>query len=93
MAEKNPFIFIVYFYTKVVGASSNLTISVSPDTAGKYTCKASVVGFPEISSTASVFLKGPPTITSARRQYGITGVNTQVECTAFSVPKVTSILN
>ncbi|XP_031627959.1 irregular chiasm C-roughest protein-like isoform X2 [Contarinia nasturtii] len=72
---------------KVVGASSNLTIIVSTETAGKYFCKASVVGFPEISATASVYLKGPPTITSARRQYGITGVNTRIECTAFSVPK------
>ncbi|XP_055303308.1 irregular chiasm C-roughest protein-like isoform X2 [Sitodiplosis mosellana] len=72
---------------KVVGASTNLTITVSPETAGKYICKASVVGFPEISAIATVFLKGPPTITSARRQYGITGVNTRVECTAFSVPK------
>lgn len=73
---------------QVVGASPNLTISVTNETAGKYTCKASVVGFAEISTTATVFLKGPPTITSARRQYGITGVDTRVECKAFSVPKV-----
>lgn len=73
---------------QVVGASPNLTIAVSSETAGKYICKASVVGFHEISATASVYLKGPPTITSARRQYGITGVNTRVECIAFSVPKV-----
>lgn len=52
-----------------------------------------MVGFAEISATATVFLKGPPTITSARRQYGTTGMNTRIECTAFSVPKVNSVLN
>lgn len=78
----------IFLHRQVVGTSPNLTITVSTETAGKYICKASVVGFPEISAMASVYLKGPPTITSARRQYGITGVNTRVECTAFSVPKV-----
>ena len=45
------------------------------------------MSFPEIVSTASVYLKGPPSITSARRQYGIIGDNTRIECVAFSVPK------
>lgn len=71
----------------MVGITQNLTINVSPETAGKYFCKASVVGFPEIVTTASIFLKGPPTITSSRRQYGITGDSIRIECIAFSVPK------
>lgn len=72
----------------MVGATPNLTITVSNETAGLYICKASVVGFPEISATASLFLRGPPTILSHRRQYGVIGVNTRVECKAFAVPKV-----
>lgn len=79
---------IQLFFFQVVGATPNLTNTVSNETAGLYICKASVVGFPEISATASLFLRGPPTILSHRRQYGIIGVNTRVECKAFSVPKV-----
>lgn len=60
---------------------------MSTVTAGKYYCKASVIGFPEIVAVASIFLKGPPTITSSRRQYGIVGDSTRIECVAFSVPK------
>lgn len=71
----------------MVGTSSNLTIIVTPENAGKYYCKASVMGFPEILSMATIHLKGPPTITSARRQYGIIGDTTRIECIAFSIPK------
>lgn len=71
----------------MVGTYSNFTFRVTHETAGKYYCKASVVGFPEIVAFASVFLKGPPSITSPRRQYGIVGDSIRIECTAFSVPK------
>lgn len=71
----------------MVGSHPNLTVRVSSETAGKYYCKASVIGFPEIVAVASIFLKGPPIITSPRRQYGIVGDSTRIECVAFSVPK------
>lgn len=71
----------------MVGTSSNLTITVSHETAGRYFCKASVMGFPEISAEAVIYLKGPPTITSQRRQFGIIGDNARIECVAFSVPR------
>lgn len=71
----------------MVGTSPNLTVMVTQETAGKYLCKASVMGFPEIVSMAFMHLKGPPTITSPRRQYGIIGDTTRIECVAFSVPK------
>jgi hypothetical protein len=60
---------------------------VSHETAGRYYCKASIQGFAEIGAEASVYVKSPPTITSQRRQYGIEGDNTRLECSAFSVPK------
>lgn len=45
------------------------------------------MGFPEISAEASIYLKGPPSITSPRQQFGIIGDNARIECVAFSVPK------
>lgn len=72
---------------KVVGTSANLTLDVDADTAGRYYCKASVMGFPEVGAEASVFLKGPPTIISHRTQFGIQGDNVRLECVAFSIPK------
>jgi hypothetical protein len=72
---------------KVVGTSANLTLDVDSDTAGRYYCKASVMGFPEVGAEASVYLKGPPTIISHRTQFGIQGDNVRLECVAFSIPK------
>lgn len=72
---------------QVVGTSANLTLDVDVDTAGRYYCKASVMGFPEVGAEASVYLKGPPTIISHRTQFGIQGDNVRLECVAFSIPK------
>jgi hypothetical protein len=60
---------------------------VTPETAGRYYCKATVMGFPEIGAEATIFLKGPPSITSTRRQYGTPGDVAKIECIAFSIPK------
>lgn len=70
----------------MVSTSSNLTLTVAKDTAGRYYCKASVTGFPEIGTEATVYLKGPPTIISHRTQFGIPGDNVRLECSAFSIP-------
>jgi hypothetical protein len=75
------------FPQQVVSTSTNLTIRVSQETIGRYLCKASVPGFPDISEQATVYLKGPPTITSSRRQFGTVGETARVECIAFSIPK------
>jgi hypothetical protein len=45
-----------------------------------------------IEAEASIHLKGPPSITSAKKQFGVPGETIQIECTAFSVPKVKHIL-
>lgn len=76
-----------FFLLQVVGTSPNLTIKVTHETAGRYCCKASVMGFPEISSEAMVYLKRSPIITSQRTQFGIIGDNAHIECIAFSIPK------
>jgi hypothetical protein len=71
----------------VVSTSPNLTVTVNEDTIGGYFCKASVPGYPDIVEQATIYLKAPPTITSARRQFGTPGDNVQIECIAFSIPK------
>lgn len=72
---------------QVVATTTNLTIIVSHDTVGRYLCKASVPGFPDIVEQATVYLKGPPAISSSRRQFGTPGELVRVECMAFSIPK------
>ncbi|KAI8128117.1 Irregular chiasm C-roughest protein [Lucilia cuprina] len=72
---------------RVVGSSPNLTFSVSNETAGRYYCKANVPGYAEISADAYVYLKGSPTISSARTQYGLIGDTARIECFATSVPR------
>ncbi|KAL7029347.1 hypothetical protein ACKWTF_006201 [Chironomus riparius] len=72
---------------KVVSTSSNLTVVVSKNTIGGYFCKASVPGYADIIEQATIYLKGAPTITSTRRQFGTIGESTRIECVAFSIPK------
>ncbi|CAB0007579.1 unnamed protein product [Nesidiocoris tenuis] len=74
---------------RVAGTSSNLSLNVNPDTSGRYYCKASVMGFPEIGAEATVYLKGKPQIISHRTQFGVPGDNARVECTAYAVPPPT----
>lgn len=76
---------------QVAGTSPNLTITVSQETIGRYFCKASVEGFPDIVEQATIYLKGPPAITSARRQFGTPGELVTIECIAFSIPKARHI--
>lgn len=78
------------FNLKVVGTSSNLTIGISNDHVGSYTCRASVMGI-VIEAEANIYLKGPPSITSTKKQFGIPGETVQIECVAFSVPKARHI--
>lgn len=40
-----------------------------------------------IEAEASIYLKGPPSITSTKKQFGIPGETVQIECVAFSIPK------
>lgn len=67
-------------------------MSVNSDTVGKYYCKASVMGFADVGAEATIYLKRPPAIASAARQYGLVGDTAQVHCVAFSVPKARHVL-
>uniref|UniRef100_A0A1B6LJR2 Ig-like domain-containing protein n=2 Tax=Graphocephala atropunctata TaxID=36148 RepID=A0A1B6LJR2_9HEMI len=87
--DGNPSPNIVWIHEdsgRVVSTSPNLTLTVAPDTAGRYFCRATVPGFPDIRAEATIYMKGPPTIVSHRTQYGIPGDNIRLECSAFSIP-------
>lgn len=42
---------------QVKGKTASLKINVTPETAGRYLCKATVDGFPEIEAESNVFIK------------------------------------
>ncbi|CAK1549208.1 unnamed protein product [Leptosia nina] len=71
----------------VKGKAPNLKVLVEKATAGRYICKASVEGYPEIESEATIFIKGPPEILSNKTQVGSEGERVSIECEALSVPK------
>ncbi|MPC63812.1 Irregular chiasm C-roughest protein [Portunus trituberculatus] len=75
----------------VAGTGSELRVSVSKNSVGVYQCIAKVEGFPEISDTVGVFLKGPPQVRSERIQWGKMGETVLVECliTSASTRSVT----
>ncbi len=70
-----------------MSTSPNLTVTVTPDTAGRYICQAVVQGFPEVSAEAAIMLKGPPKILSQRIQLGSEGDTVRLECLAVSIPR------
>lgn len=75
-----------FTWEQVVSTTPNLTLTLAHDTAGRYYCRASVLGFADIGAEATVYMKGPPTIISHRTQFGIPGDNVRLECSAFSIP-------
>ncbi|KAM3968499.1 irregular chiasm C-roughest protein isoform 2-T2 [Aphomia sociella] len=72
---------------QVKGKAPNLNVYVGAETAGRYICKASVDGYPEIESEATIFIKGVPNIISNTTQYGTEGDGVTIECVAHCVPK------
>ena len=57
-------------------------------TTGRYTCRARVQGFTEVSATVEVFMKGPPRITRTKGiQFGRIGDNVEITCDTFSIPQ------
>ncbi|CAH0403755.1 unnamed protein product [Chilo suppressalis] len=75
-----------------VGKTVNLTLTVDTHTSGRYLCQAEVEGYPQIEAEAAVFIKGPPKILSNATQYGSQGDTVNIECAAFSVPRIENII-
>ncbi|XP_015605672.1 irregular chiasm C-roughest protein isoform X2 [Cephus cinctus] len=77
---------------RMVATSPNISVLVSPETAGRYYCKASVPGFPELTGYANIYIRAAPSIVSQRTQYVPDEGVVKVECTAISVPKAESVV-
>lgn len=50
------------------------------------------MGFPEIGTDATAYVKGAPTIRSSRRQFAIQGDTARIECIAISVPRAKQVI-
>jgi len=72
---------------RVLSTGPAYTFWMSSDMAGKYTCRARVPGFKETSADSYVLLKGPPSVTSKRIQFGLEGDTVRIECVAFAIPR------
>ncbi|XP_076310496.1 irregular chiasm C-roughest protein-like isoform X2 [Tachypleus tridentatus] len=94
-ADGNPKPEIAWMYEKsssIIVLGPELVIpNTTPEKAGKYICRATVPGFPEISTHVMVYIKGPPTIKAKNVQYGELGKKVEVECSIYSVPSPAKI--
>lgn len=75
----------------MISTEKELELRASNETAGRYFCKASVPGYPEIKAEAGIYLKQAPQILSPPQQYGVIGDTLRLECYAISVPKARHI--
>lgn len=53
-----------------MGKLPNLTVTISQETAGQYWCRASVENYPDVETSAMVYVKGKP-----RQSDGMTIIN------------------
>ncbi|XP_018407414.1 PREDICTED: irregular chiasm C-roughest protein-like [Cyphomyrmex costatus] len=93
--DGNPTPEILWYHEdseRTVATSPNISVFVSPDTAGRYYCKARVPGFPELTGHANIYIRAPPSIVSQRIQYVPDEGVVKVKCTAISVPKAESVV-
>ncbi|XP_074105443.1 irregular chiasm C-roughest protein isoform X2 [Cotesia typhae] len=77
---------------RTVATSPNISVVVSPETSGRYYCKAHVPGFPQLIGYANILIRAPPSIVSQRIQYVPDEGVVKVKCTAISVPKAESVV-
>ncbi|XP_053620744.1 irregular chiasm C-roughest protein-like isoform X1 [Plodia interpunctella] len=68
------------------GSDTTLSVKVTPDTAGRYICKA-VRDAEKAESEATIYIKAAPTILSNRTQFGSEGDMVDIDCYAKAVPK------
>lgn len=82
--------------TTALGFAPNVTLTVSANTIGRYTCVARVRGFPEIRASSRVYQRGPPRILRSTErsatQSGALGETLQLTCEAFALPVPDNIL-
>ena len=76
-----------------MGQGSILVLLLSNQTSGRYTCRATAAGFPPISSSVAVQVRGPPRLLLAGReiQAGTAGTPLHVVCEAEAVPEAETV--
>ncbi len=76
-----------------MGQGSTLSLLLSNQTAGRYTCRATAAGFPPLTGTAAVQVRGPPRLLLAGReiQAGTAGAPLHVVCEAEAVPEAEAV--
>ncbi|KAG0424991.1 hypothetical protein HPB47_027818, partial [Ixodes persulcatus] len=93
--DSNPKPDIVWHHEgseRVLGKQATLVIpAMRSHDAGRYSCRATVPGFPEITQDVHVYVKGPPKVQSPTTQYGVEGEEVRVECVITSVPPPTRV--
>ncbi|XP_058798126.1 irregular chiasm C-roughest protein-like isoform X3 [Phymastichus coffea] len=78
---------------RIIATTSNISVSVRAENdAGRYYCHARVPGFPELTGSANIYIRAPPTIISQRTQYVPDEGLVKVQCIAITVPKAESVL-
>ncbi|XP_008201782.1 irregular chiasm C-roughest protein isoform X2 [Nasonia vitripennis] len=77
---------------RILATTPNITLTVRPESAGRYYCHARVPGFPELTGSANIYIRAAPTIISQRTQYVPDEGLIKVQCIAISVPKADSVV-
>ena len=79
-------------YVQEVGGGEYLSLVLSNLTAGRYSCQASAAGFPPVTASARVQVRGPPVILPGRElQHAAAGHPLHVVCEAESVPEADGV--
>ena len=71
-------------YLQTLGYGPSLTILISAETEGDYTCQAATQGFPLVSATTSVRMKAPPLILTEPETLVTLGESAMVWCQSSS---------
>ena len=84
----------IHIALQVIGYSSNLTVFISPDTVGSYTCIVTVKGYKQIQASGQVYQRGAPVMVRGegggpRVQYGALGDTVQLICEGRARPQLT----
>ena len=61
--------------------------AMSYDQAGRYVCRASVAGFPEVETSTLLLIKGPPRVSAPAVQFGEVGSPATLDCRVHSLPQ------
>ena len=73
---------------QVLDNKTSISISLSASTVGSYTCRVTVKGYKEITSTAKVYMFGPPKILTSTERLRKSKIKEEamLTCDSFAIP-------